>query len=544
MSLLHLHKLKKLSSDSGGSRLRLGPLGAGGQGTQHPVLAGDVLDPSVRVEVLSKDKLEASGGTVSRGDNGLGQEELPDTVPSHTVLVDNLVLVAQPVPVPSPDGGRVVDTDVVDGHNFKTSGFQARGDKGQGSRSVGTRENVLVHEKTPAQVFVLPALSQTRVLQEEQTVVFKQFVNLFQKRGETTDTDVFSHFQAGDLVVLTVGLLRLGSFTVVTADNARLVRGDPVLFEQFGTPLGLVLTEGDTGNLSPVLRRGVGGPGTPATAQVQHFFTGLQVDLVSNNLELVVLQFFQSFFTVGVANDTPSINHPGAQEPGVEVVTAVVVVTHLFFVLRLRVQDDFGDHAKQEETEQRQRESEVGPVVLVFDDVEGVALERHLTVKVQFLERFNGDLGTLTVVQGFVLSLQFGGVEFQVVQDGAVGVLGLFVETGRVQRHDRPERHQDGDHQHHGEENPRLETTAKLAGDQVRDTGDETNHGQVGEVLQPGPVGGQRGVVDQRQRQRPHAALGGDRGRRLRRRRLDEFDVVQHLNGGRENLWGAKGGAI
>lgn len=58
-------------------------------------------------------------------DNGaVRQEEDPDSVPSVTVNRGHLVLVADPVLVPSVNGGRVVDTEDVNVLDFKASTFE------------------------------------------------------------------------------------------------------------------------------------------------------------------------------------------------------------------------------------------------------------------------------------------------------------------------------------------------------------------------------------------------------------------------------------
>lgn len=49
----------------------------------------------------------------------VGQEVDPDAVPPDAVLLDDLVLVRDPVEVPSVDGSRVVDTEHIDRLDLK-----------------------------------------------------------------------------------------------------------------------------------------------------------------------------------------------------------------------------------------------------------------------------------------------------------------------------------------------------------------------------------------------------------------------------------------
>lgn len=173
----------------------------------------------VGVDVLSQNKLVTSSTRLSGSNSGRSQEVFPNLEPLNTILVHNLVLVAHPVSVPSPQSGRVRDTNVVTRDNLKASALQSRDNKSQRSRGIGTRENVLVHEQTPDQVLVLPGLSQTSILQEENTIVLQSLVNLSQESTKSSDTNVLSHLKTGDLVVLTVSLLRLRSVSVVATNN-------------------------------------------------------------------------------------------------------------------------------------------------------------------------------------------------------------------------------------------------------------------------------------------------------------------------------------
>ena len=76
--------------------------------------------------------------------------------PSLAILGLNLLAVGHPVAVPAPQSSRVVDTNGVNALNFKSSTFERVDDETKRSRSVSTGEDVLVHEKTPDEILVLP----------------------------------------------------------------------------------------------------------------------------------------------------------------------------------------------------------------------------------------------------------------------------------------------------------------------------------------------------------------------------------------------------
>ena len=91
--------------------------------------------------------------------------------PSVTILGLNLLAVCHPVSVPSPESGGVMDTDSINALDLKTSTFKLVDEESKRSRRVSTWENILVHEKTPDEILVLPALTETSNLEEEDTVI-------------------------------------------------------------------------------------------------------------------------------------------------------------------------------------------------------------------------------------------------------------------------------------------------------------------------------------------------------------------------------------
>ena len=220
-------------------------------------------------------------------------------------------------------------SDGVNSLDLETSTLERVDEPSKGSGSVGAREDVLVHEQSPDEVLVLPALTQTSDLQEEGAIVLEHVVDLLQEGREVPDTDVLSHLEAGDLVVLSSGD---GGVAVIHAENLGLGFGGSVAAKATVAPGGLVASEGDTGNVCAKVLGSETSERSPTTTEIQHPFTRLQADLAADGLELVVLKFLESLLLVGVRDKTGSVDHAWAQEPSVEVVTAVVVVTDLFLI--------------------------------------------------------------------------------------------------------------------------------------------------------------------------------------------------------------------
>ena len=249
--------------------------------------------------------------------------------PPLSVLGLHLLTVAHPVAVPAPESSRIMHTNGINALNLKSRSFESVDDESKRSASVGTRENVLVHEKTPDKILILPGLAETSDLKEENTIIVKHVVNLGQECGEVADTDVLGHLKTGDFLVASINP---GRITIVGANDTALRLINASFTEAIVAPGSLVAAESDTSDVGTVMNRSVLGERTPATAKVEDCITGLNANLLANNSHLVILQFFESFFPVDVANQTGCVDHAGSQEPSVEVIASVVVVTHLFLI--------------------------------------------------------------------------------------------------------------------------------------------------------------------------------------------------------------------
>ena len=347
-----------------------------------------------------------------------------------------------------------MNTNGINALDLESSTLKLVGDPAQRSRGVGTGEDVLVHEQTPDQIFVLPSLAETSVLEEEDTVVVEHVVNLGQESREMADTDVLSHLKTGDLVVTTLGN---GDITVVHAQNLALLLGDASLAHGVVAPGGLVASKSDTGDVGAVVDRGETGQGTPTASNVEKGLVLLEVNLFADNGQLVVLELLEGLLLVSVGNDTTGVDHARAKEETVEVITAVVVVADLLLVLGTRVHDELGNHTEEEVADKTNGEAEASPVVAVLHDLEAVALELDVAVKVHLVKGLHGDAVGATVLVAVRLLL-----EVEVELDGTAGKASLVGLARADGGDDEPVGSQEREVDNQGEEEGGLEATAHL----------------------------------------------------------------------------------
>lgn len=231
-----------------------------------------------------------------------------------------------------------MDANCIDVLDLESSTLQLVDEPAQGSRSVGTWEDVFVHEQTPGKVLVLPRLSETSNLQEEDSIVVQHVMNLLQELGEVTDADVFGHLQTGDLVVAALGDRDI---SIVHAQDVALFLRDTDLTHGVVAPSSLVTTKRDTSSLRTVVGTGEAGKGAPAAANIQESLALLEADLLAYNSQLVVLELLKALLGVDVGDDSRGVDHTGAQEPGIEIVPPVIVFSNLFLVcLRFNISTD------------------------------------------------------------------------------------------------------------------------------------------------------------------------------------------------------------
>jgi len=116
----------------------------------------DTIDTVVCVQVLVESDLEDRSTTLTANDGAVGKEEDPYSVPLLSVSLDHVLLIADPVLVPSVDSSGVVDTEDINVLNLKASPFKLVDDPTERAGSIRTREDILIHEKAPDEILILP----------------------------------------------------------------------------------------------------------------------------------------------------------------------------------------------------------------------------------------------------------------------------------------------------------------------------------------------------------------------------------------------------
>jgi hypothetical protein len=80
----------------------------------------DALNAVERIQVFVEGDLEDGCGSLATDNDTVGKEEHPDPVPPLAISLDDRLLIANPVLVPTIDSCRIVDTKDVDVLDFKT----------------------------------------------------------------------------------------------------------------------------------------------------------------------------------------------------------------------------------------------------------------------------------------------------------------------------------------------------------------------------------------------------------------------------------------
>lgn len=103
--------------------------------------------------------------------------------------------------------------------------------------------------------------------------------------------------------------------SIIHAQNSRFVSSDPIRLDSLITELGLVPAKRDTSDIAVKVLRGVGGKCTPTTSDVKQSVRRLEIELIADDSEFVILEFFKSFFPSDIKNDTRGVNHTRTEEP-------------------------------------------------------------------------------------------------------------------------------------------------------------------------------------------------------------------------------------
>ena len=155
--------------------------------------------------------------------------------------------------------------------------------------------------------------------------------------------------------------------------------------------------------------------------------------------------------------------------------------------------DDLGDHPKKEVLKERGGESKVGPVMSLLKNVQSIALEVNLAIKVELVEGLHGDL-VVTLVLGSEISV----LELEVMLDTKVRELGLVADTRRISRSNGPESKKNGEKPKKDEENVGVEATTDLVLAVVRNEEEKGQEQGIGGRAGRGTVNNQSSIFDGR----------------------------------------------
>jgi hypothetical protein len=151
--------------------------------------------------------------------------------------------------------------------NLKTAAFNLSDVPEKWARGIRTGEDVFSHEDSPDEVLILPESSQTCNLEEENTVVLEEWLNLSHEVLVVSDSNMLTHFKASDLVELLVHVH--SQITVVEEDQVDFAFNAVFLYFLFSI---FELTFGDshTNTFNVEVFGAVNQPGSPSTTEVKN----------------------------------------------------------------------------------------------------------------------------------------------------------------------------------------------------------------------------------------------------------------------------------
>lgn len=146
----------------------------------------------------------------------------------------------------------------------------------------------------------------------------------------------------------------------------------PILAQAVLAELGLLLSQGDTSNIAAKILSSIGSERAPSTANIKKGIFRLEFELMTNESKLVILELLEGFLLVFVGYNARGIDHSWTEEPGVEVIASVVVVSNLGLVLSRGMDKDIGDELGEDLVEELPGHLESSPVVLGFECLKDV----------------------------------------------------------------------------------------------------------------------------------------------------------------------------
>lgn len=97
-------------------------------------------------------------------------------------------------------------------------------------------------QETPVKVLILPVGPDTSNLENHNTIIGEQVVDVLEESGVSPDTDMFCHLETRDLVVVSRSVWDISE---VMAEDSTLRFGNVVLLQSLGTECGLFPSKSD-----------------------------------------------------------------------------------------------------------------------------------------------------------------------------------------------------------------------------------------------------------------------------------------------------------
>jgi len=97
-------------------------------------------------------------------------------------------------------------------------------------------------QKSPVEILILPTSSNTSNLEDHNTIVSKEVVDILEESRVSPNTDMFGHFETRDLVVVPCSV---GDISEIVAEDSTLRFGNVVLLQSLSTEFSLFPSECD-----------------------------------------------------------------------------------------------------------------------------------------------------------------------------------------------------------------------------------------------------------------------------------------------------------
>lgn len=97
-------------------------------------------------------------------------------------------------------------------------------------------------QKSPVEILILPTSPDTSNLEDHDTVIGEQVVDILEESRVSPDTDMFGHFETRDLVVVSSSV---GDIAEIVTEDSTLRFGNVVLLQSLSTEFSLFPSEGD-----------------------------------------------------------------------------------------------------------------------------------------------------------------------------------------------------------------------------------------------------------------------------------------------------------